>query len=53
MNDLFSEEYLSRHLFNVCICFFGQLIARPRSMQGYIQYLRPGMQVSQHSTLAL
>jgi hypothetical protein len=58
----FTLSYLNWYLFRMCIVFFGQLVARPPPikafegrlcMQGYIQYLRHGMQVSQHSTLAL
>ena len=54
INSLFSED-LSQlaKLSHLCIGFFGQLIARPRSMQGYILYLSPDMQVSHHSTLTL
>jgi hypothetical protein len=32
IKNLSSESYLSWHLFQVCMDFFGQLIAQPRSM---------------------
>ncbi len=36
INNLLSEVYLSLHLFLVCMDFFGQLIAQPRSMPGIL-----------------
>jgi hypothetical protein len=52
-SDLSGLSYLHWHLSHVGIDFFGQLVARPRSMQGYILYLSPDKQVSHHSTLTL
>jgi hypothetical protein len=36
INNLFSEYYVSWHLFQLCMDFFGQLITQPRSMPGIL-----------------
>ncbi len=53
MNNLMSEGYLSWHMFQVCIDFLGSSSLSSAACQAYYQYLRPDMQVSQHSTLTL